>query len=441
MIKRYVTNGPWKPGPKVRLGRVMMTLIILFFVSLFGSAVVRGQTITFAGDADQGEGGRWMRSKCEQFAKETGIKVNYIARPVNATETLMLWQQDWSAQTPDVDVYIIDVIWPGIAAAHAADLKQYFTEKELGEYFPRIVQNNTVNGKLVAIPFFTDAGLLYYRTDLLEKYGFKNPPNTWSQLQQMAQTIQDGERKAGSADFWGFLWQGASYEGLTCNGLEWLASNGAGTIVEPDGKISINNPQTKSALAMAKGWVGTISPKGVTTYQEEEGRNAFQEGRAAFLRNWPYVYALANGTESSVKGHFDVTYLPQGDGPNATHAACLGGWQLMLSAYSKNKDAAAKLIKYLVSYDTQKEHAIKLSRLPTRPALYEDKEVLAAQPWFSRLLPVFQNAVARPSTVTGSNYNKVSTSFFQTTNKILNGEVSVDAGVQTMESRIKRDLH
>jgi len=419
----------------------MMTLIILFFVSLFGSAVVRGQTITFAGDADQGEGGRWMRSKCEQFAKETGIKVNYIARPVNATETLMLWQQDWSAQTPDVDVYIIDVIWPGIAAAHAADLKQYFTEKELGEYFPRIVQNNTVNGKLVAIPFFTDAGLLYYRTDLLEKYGFKNPPNTWSQLQQMAQTIQDGERKAGSADFWGFLWQGASYEGLTCNGLEWLASNGAGTIVEPDGKISINNPQTKSALAMAKGWVGTISPKGVTTYQEEEGRNAFQEGRAAFLRNWPYVYALANGTESSVKGHFDVTYLPQGDGPNATHAACLGGWQLMLSAYSKNKDAAAKLIKYLVSYDTQKEHAIKLSRLPTRPALYEDKEVLAAQPWFSRLLPVFQNAVARPSTVTGSNYNKVSTSFFQTTNKILNGEVSVDAGVQTMESRIKRDLH
>jgi trehalose/maltose transport system substrate-binding protein len=289
-----------------------------------------------------------------------------------------------------VDVYIVDVIWPGIAAGHASDLKQYFTEKELGEFFPRIVENNTVQGKLVAVPFFTDAGLLYYRTDLLEKYGFKNPRNSWSELQQMARTIQDGERKSGSPDFWGFMWQGGAYEGLTCNGLEWLASNGAGTIVEPNGKISINNPQTKSALAMAKGWVGTISPKGVTNYQEEEGRNAFQEGRAAFLRNWPYVYALANGKESAVKGHFDVTYLPQGDGPNATHAACLGGWQLMLSAYSKNKDAAAKLIKYMVSYETQKEHAIKLSRLPTRPAVYEDKDVLAAQPWFSRLLPVFQ---------------------------------------------------
>jgi trehalose/maltose transport system substrate-binding protein len=141
-----------------------------------------------------------------------------------------------------------------------------------------------------------------------------------------------------------------------------------------------------------------------------------------------------------VKDHFDVTYLPQGEGPNATHAACLGGWQLMLSAYSKNKDAAAKLIKYMVSYETQKEHAIKLSRLPTRPALYEDKDVLAAQPWFSRLLPVFQNAVARPSTVTGANYNKVSTEFFQTTSLILNGEVSVDEGVKTMESKLKRDL-
>jgi trehalose/maltose transport system substrate-binding protein len=191
--------------------------------------------------------------------------------------------------------------------------------------------------------------LLYYRTDLLEKYGFKNPPNTWSELTRMAQTIQDGERKTGDKDFYGFLWQGAAYEGLTCNALEWLASSEAGYIVESDGRVSINNPHAKSALTMAQNWVGTISAKGTTGYQEEESRNAFQEGHAAFLRNWPYVYALANAEESPVKGHVDVTYLPQGDGPNASHAACLGGWQLMLSAYSKNKDTAAKLIKYMVS--------------------------------------------------------------------------------------------
>ena len=113
----------------------------------------------------------------------------------------------------------------------------------------------------------------------------------------------------------------------------------------------------------------------------------------------------------------------------------------MSSAYSKHKDLAAKLIKYMVSYDTQKDHALKLGRLPTRPALYKDKEVLAAQPWFSRLLPVFENAVARPSTVTAASYNKVSTDFFQITNTILGGHVSVDDGVQSMESKIKRDLH
>src|SRR5208337_3031566 len=129
-----------------------------------------------------------------------------------------------------------------------------------------------------------------------------------------------------------------------------------------------------------------------------------------FLRNWPYVYALANSEGSPVKGHVDVTYLPQGDGPSASHAATLGGWQ------------------------------IKLSRLPTRPALYEDKEVLAAEPWFSSSLPVFKNVVARPSTATGANYNRVSTDFFQTTNQILTGGISVDKGVETMESKMKRDM-
>ena len=441
MIKRHIIeHGPARSGPKVAIGRAFIAVSILLSAFVFAPGVVRSQTITFAGDADQGDQGRWAKAKVEQWSKETGIPVRYIGRPLSTTETLMLWQQDWAAQTPDVDIYMIDVIWPAIAAPHAADLAQYFTPSETGEFFSRIVQNNTVKGKLVAIPFFTDAGLLYYRTDLLEKYGFKNPPNTWTELQKMAQTIQDGER-AKDKDFYGFLFQGSAYEGLTCNGLEWLASSGAGNIVEADGKISINNPQTKSMLAMVKGWVGTISPQGVANYQEEETRNAFQEGHAAFLRNWPYVYALANSKDSPVNGHVDVTYLPQGDASNGSHAATLGGWQLMLSAYSKNKDAAAKLIKYMVSFETQKENAIKLSRLPTRPAVYEDKDVLAARPWFARLRAVFDNAVARPSTATGANYNKVSTDFFQTTNQILTGGISVDQGVESMESKIKRDMH
>jgi trehalose/maltose transport system substrate-binding protein len=440
MIKRKVVEeSPAKSGRGNGIGRALMAVSIVIIASVFTPAVVRSQTITFAGEADQGEGGRWMKKKVMEWSKETGTPVNYLTRPQSATETLMLWQQDWAAQTPDVDVYLIDVIWPAIAAPHAVDLKKYFTPEELGEFFPRIVENNTVKGKLVAIPFFTDAGLLYYRSDLLEKYGFKSPPNTWSELGKMAETIQDGER-ANDKDFWGFLFQGAAYEGLTCNALEWLASSGAGHIVESDGKVSINNPQTKSILELVKSWVGTISPGGVTNYQEEQCRNPFQSGHAAFQRNWPYVWALANSAESAVKGHVDVTYLPQGDGPDASHAATLGGWQLMVSAYSKNKDAAAKLVKYMVSFESQKQHAIELSSLPTRPAVYEDKDVLAAQPWFARLRPVFDNSVARPSTAAGDNYNRVSTDFFQTVNLILSGGTPVDQGIQTLESRMKRDM-
>ena len=188
MIKQHIIEeGPAKSGPKAGIRRALMAISFGMLACVFTPGVVRSQTTTFAGDADQGEGGRWMKSKVEQWSRETGIPVNYITRPLSTTETLMLWQQDWASQTPDIDIYLIDVIWPAVAAPHAVDLTKYFAPKEVGEFFPRIVENNTVKGKLVAIPFFTDAGLLYYRTDLLEKYGFKNPPNTWSELTQMAQ--------------------------------------------------------------------------------------------------------------------------------------------------------------------------------------------------------------------------------------------------------------
>src|SRR5690606_40808892 len=135
--------------------------------------------------------------------------------------------------------YQVDVIWPGIIAEWAEDLKPALGA--LDNNFKAIVDNNTVDGKLVAAPYYTDAGLLYYRTDLLEKYGFQ-PPQTWAELEEQARTIQEGER-ATNPDFWGYVWQGKAYEGLTCNALEWQVSYGGGFIVEPDGTVSLNNPQ------------------------------------------------------------------------------------------------------------------------------------------------------------------------------------------------------
>ena len=143
-------------------------------------------------------------------------------------------------------------------------------------------------------PWFADASLLFYRKDLLEKYG-EQAPQTWAQLTATAQKIQDAERKAGNDKFWGYVWQGRAYEGLTCNALEWVASYNGGSIVEPDGKISINNPQAVKALAQAKPWVNTITPPGVLNYTEEESRGVFQAGNALFMRNWPYAWGLSQG--------------------------------------------------------------------------------------------------------------------------------------------------
>jgi trehalose/maltose transport system substrate-binding protein len=398
----------------------------------FGAAV----TLRFASDSS-GTGGAFIKALCDEWSQKTGNKVEIISRPQDATATLQQYQQYWAAKSGDVDVYQIDVIWQSIAGPHAVDLKKYYKEDEISQHFPRIIENNTVSGKLVSIPWFTDAGTLYYRTDLLEKYGYKEPPKTWEELAEMAKKIQDGERKAGKPDFQGFVFQGKASESVTCNALEWVYSYGGGVIIEPDKKVTINNPNAIKALDTARSWVGSISPAGVVTYGEEEARNVWQAGNAAFMRNWPYAYALGQDPKSAVAGKFDVTVLPKG-GDNGKNAACLGGWNLMVSAYSKAPDAAADLVKYLDSADAQKKRAIDLSLLPTLPALYTDPEVLAKNPWFKNMVEVFKNAVARPSTVTGADYNQLSTAFFQNVNKVLTGGESGKDAVQQVERVAKR---
>lgn len=419
--------------------RRVVSWVCSFAVAIIVSPVVFGQgaTVRFAGDSDVGEGGRWSRAAAEEWAKKTGNKVEYISRPNDASATLQQFQQYWAAKSPDIDVYMVDVIWQGILAPHAVDLKKYFKEDEIAKFFPRIIANNTVGDKLASLPWFTDAGILYYRKDLLEKYGAKEPPQTWEELAEVAKKIQEGERAAGKPDFQGFVFQGKASESVTCNALEWIYSFNGGTIVEPDKKVSINNPNAIKALETAKSWVGTISPKGVTTYGEEEARNVWQAGNAAFMRNWPYAYALGNDPKSVIAGKFDVTVIPKG-GADGKNAACLGGWNLMVSAYSKNPDAAADLVRYLASEEQQKKRAIGLSMLPVLPALYSDPDILAKNPYYKNMLDVLNNAVARPSTVTGADYNVLSTAFFQNVNKVLTGGTSAQEAVSQVEKVAKR---
>jgi len=399
-----------------------------------------GAVVRFAGNSDVGQGGRLDRALAEEWAQKTGNKLEYISRPIDASATLRLFLQYWAAKSSDVDVFMVDVIWQGILAPYAVDMKKYYKEDEISAFFPRIIQNNTVNGELVSIPWFTDAGLLYYRTDLLEKYGYKEPPKTWEELSEMAKKIQDGERAAGNAYFQGFVFQGKASESVTCNAIEWIYSYGGGSIIEPDKKVTINNPKAIKALETAKSWVGTISPLTVTDYGEEEARNIWQAGNAAFMRNWPYAYVLGQDPKSPISGKFDITILPKG-GADGKNAACLGGWQLMVSAYSQVPDVAADLVRYLTSTEMQKKHAIDLSLLPTRPALYSDPDVLSANPWFKNCLDPLINAVARPSTVTGVNYNQVATAIFQNVNKVLRGAESAHDAVSQIERVAKRSVH
>ncbi|HEX7001479.1 MAG TPA: ABC transporter substrate-binding protein [Trueperaceae bacterium] len=390
---------------------------------LVGSVALAQTTITVAAGA-VGQELELARAAAERYmAQHPDVTVEVLETPDLADSRLGVYLQIFEAQSPDVDVFQIDVIWPGDLAEHLIDLNEYGAAEVADQHFPAIIENNTVDGRLVGIPWFTDAGLLYYRTDLLEKYGFDGPPETWDELTQMAQTIQDGERADGNQDFWGFVWQGNSYEGLTCDAIEWVYSNGGGTIISPEGVVTIENPAAIEAIEMAAGWVGTISPNGVTSFGEEEARNMWQAGNAAFMRNWPYAYSLGNAADSAIAGKFDVSPLPAGD---EGRAAALGGWQLAVSKYSDNPEIAADVALFLASYDEQKIRAVEGSLNPTIMALYEDPDVLEAVPFFGSLYDVFVNAVARPSTIASPNYAEVSQVFSSAVHSVLTGSASAD---------------
>ena len=190
----------------------------------------------------------------------------------------------------------------------------------------------------------------------------------------LAQVIQAGERAAGDPDFYGYLWQGKD-ESLTVNVMEWIFSYGGGSVIEPDGQVSINNPKAIDALNRARQWLGTISPVATLSYAEEECRNTFQDGHSAFMRNWPYVYSLADKPDSRISGKFSVTELPKG-GDAGTHAGSLGGWSLMVSKDSRHPEVAADFVKYFSSAEVEKQVALELCGMPSRPALYQDQDIL-----------------------------------------------------------------
>jgi trehalose/maltose transport system substrate-binding protein len=369
------------------------------------------------------------------WEKKTGNTVKVVSTPDSTNDRLALYQQLLAAGAPDIDVFQIDVIWPGILGSHFIDLKPY-TKGAEAAHFPSIVANNTIQDKLVAMPWFTDAGLLYYRKDLLDKAGLK-PPETWQDLGDEAAKVQATERAGGNDKMWGFVFQGKAYEGLTCDALEWVDSFGGGAIIDDAGAITINNPKAAAALTTIAAFVGKITPEGVLNYGEEEARGIFQSGNAVFMRNWPYAWALGNSAESPIKGKIGVAALPKG-GADGKNSGTLGGWQLAVSKYSTHPAEAADLVMFLASRDEQKRRAIEGAYNPTIGDLYKDADVLKANPFFGELYATFTSAVARPSRVTGNQYNKVSTEFWNAVAAVLSGGKKADQSLADLDGALKR---
>src|SRR5262245_16324000 len=373
-----------------------------------------GQTITFVGDSVGGSHQRDL-ALAKKFSAQTGIKVKVVPHPAASDASYSQLARAFSTHSSSIDVAMIDVVWPGAFAPFLVDLKPKLGQ-QAKQHSAGIVQNDTVAGKLVAMPWFGDFGMLYYRKDLLKKYGYKRPPASWTQLFQMAKKIQAGERGT-NPNFNGFVFQGNAYEGLTCDSLEWIASSGGGHFID-GGKATINNANAANVLNMFRANIGVTTPRGVTTYQEGETHTAFIDGNAAFMRNWPYAYSLAAAKGSKVAGKFAVAPLPHG--VHGKSVATVGGWQLAVSKYSKHPDAAIEFVRYLTSKPVEKFDTITNSNVPTIPSLASDPQVKKAAPYLNPQTAAVPRAT-RPSTALGAKYNEGSKDIYQAISRILNG--------------------
>src|SRR5258708_5761237 len=377
----------------------------------------------------------WRNHEVQEFTRETGIQVRLLPAPETAVDQLTLWRKLLQSDSDEPDVYAIDVIWPALLAEYFIDLKPSLAQDTTAD-FPLLVANDTVNGALVALPYHADAGLLFYRTDLLQKYGYRTPPATWDELERMASRIQAGERAKGRRDFWGFVWEGAAAEGLTCNALEWEVSEGGGRIIEEDRTVSVNNPHTIRTWKRAARWVGAISPPGVTAYLEWDALNIWRSGNAAFMRNWPASYIVSRGKDSQVKGRFASTILPRGQ---AGHSDTLVGASLSVSRHSKHPREAIALVRYLCRRDVQLARSLVTSQPPTMPELFDDDRALKANPIFAELKPVFvAGGVSRPSTASAQDYPQVSEADFKAVHSVLTGEKSAENAAADLEAELVR---
>ncbi|GAB3519230.1 ABC transporter substrate-binding protein [Arthrobacter monumenti] len=328
--------------------------------------------------------------------------------------------QNFQAQNEEYDVMSVDVIWTAEFAAKGW-LQPLEDELaiETGDMLPATVASGTYNDTLYTAPQSSDAGLLYYRKDLVPK-----APETWEEMMGMCDIAEENDMGC-------YAGQYAKYEGLTVNTVEAINTAG-GDILDDSGKPTLETPEAKAGLTnLVEGFETGNIPEQAITFMEEQSRIAFQDGDLLFLRNWPYVYGLAKNEESSkVQDKFAIAPLPGRDGPGAS---ALGGHNVGISVYSDNKATAHDFVEFITSPETQKFYALQGSLAPVLTDLYDDPELVKELPYLPVLKTSIENAVPRPVT---PFYPAVSKAIQDNAYAALQGEKSVDQALADMQQAI-----
>ncbi|MFH1501574.1 MAG: ABC transporter substrate-binding protein [Candidatus Eisenbacteria bacterium] len=366
----------------------------------------------------------------EYNAAHPGVTVRFQAMPANTDTQHDAYVTYLSARESNIDLYSLDVIWTAefAKAGWITELPDGFLNAD--EFLSGPLESVTYEGRPHAVPWFTDAGVLYYRRDLLEEAG-RPVPETWDEFVATCKAV------VVEPDMDGFVWQGARYEGLVCDFLEFLWGMG-GTLdaealaADPEGsRRNIEATLDRMRSLMDEG----VTPESVLTYKEEDSRRVFTEGHALFLRNWPYAWSMAEGAESKVKGAVGIA--PLAHAPGQTAYSTIGGWNVAVSAYTEHPDEALEFLRFITGEKSLKERAIAGAYLPTRKSIYEDADVLAANPHFASFFDVFQYTRNRPRS---PHYPRASDVIQEQVHGALAGERDPGEAAATIVAELSRIL-
>ena len=321
--------------------------------------------------------------------QHSDIRFEIVEAPSDSNQVEDLYTSSFLLGNSPYDVVYMDIVWtPKFAAAGwLRDISERLEPEQAQQYLEADIEGGKYEGKLYRLPFRSDAGMLYYRQDWLEQAGYE-PPETFEELLTISGELQ----QQGLTD-WGFVWQGKQYEGLAAMFVEILQGNGAYWVNPETLEVGLDRPEAIAAVEfLRKAIAKKVSPPGVTTYAEEETRLLFENGKAAFLRNWPYVYSLA--AESDIAGKYSIKPMVHAAGK--TSGATLGGWGLGISTSTKHPDAAWQVIEFLSSEESQREFLLETGFVPSRIALFNDPKIVAKYDYYPQLLEVVQSSALRP---------------------------------------------